>query len=53
MEPIKLGVLGLDSTHFDAFYKIFLDNRSEIILKYIQDNSEQVLKERIDTFFIS
>lgn len=50
MEPIKLGVLGLDSTHFDAFYNIFLDNRSEIIVKYIQENSEQVLKERIDKY---
>ena len=34
----------------DAFYKIFLDNRSELILNYIQDNSEKVLKERLDKY---
>jgi hypothetical protein len=50
MEPLKLGVLGLDSTHFDAFYKIFSNNSSEIKIFYIQDNSEKVMIKRLEQF---
>ena len=50
MEPLKLGVLGLDSTHFDAFYKIFSNNSSEIKIFYIQDNSEEVMRRRLNEF---
>ncbi len=50
MEPLKLGILGLDSTHFDAFYEIFTEKQFEIEVFFLHENSSKVIERRLTEF---
>ena len=46
---IKLGVIGLNSTHFDAFYKL-LKNDSRINFTYIFDKDIELVNKRVNEY---
>jgi len=47
MERLKLGIIGLDSTHFDAFYKIIKGNKVKLDIFYLYDDSIEVRERRV------
>lgn len=50
MESLKLGILGLDSTHFDAFYKIIKSTKIQLDIFYLFDESNKVKKTRVSEY---
>tara|TARA_B100000242_G_C43055068_1_gene493593 strand:+ start:3604 stop:4446 length:843 start_codon:yes stop_codon:yes gene_type:complete len=50
MENLKLGILGLDSTHFDAFLEIFRNENIQLDLVFLRDDSSKVIERRISEY---
>ena len=50
MENLKLGILGLDSTHFDGFLEIFRNENIQLDLVFLRDDSSKVIERRISEY---